>query len=50
MSKEGISGGRNRSKVAGTEEGMMEDGGGGEGIEGMQGRMTGGQGLLLSLP
>lgn len=49
MSKEGISGGRNRSKVAGTEEGMMEDGGG-EGIEGMQGRMTGGQGLLLSLP
>lgn len=28
MSKEGISGGRNRSKVAGTEEGMMEDGGG----------------------
>ena len=24
--------------------------GGGEGIEGMQGRMTGGQGLLLSLP
>lgn len=26
VSKEGISGGRNRSKVAGTEEGMMEDG------------------------